>query len=195
MDDAKPPFFNDLDASCVHAWRLLTRAVPDRRSGFHTPAISTIGLDGAPSVRTVVLRHVDEAARIIRFHTDTRAPKIAELTREPRIGALFYDFKSKLQLRANGVARIHAPGSALALECWERSQEMSRVCYAQTQAPRAVLSDPLEGEARGSGGVEHFSVVVIEVQKLEWLYLHHEGHRRALFEWRDGHCHKQWLAP
>jgi len=195
MDTAKPPFFNDLDASCIHAWRLLTRAVPDRRSGFHMPVITTIGLDGAPCGRTVVLRHVDEASRIIRFHTDIRASKIAELTREPRIGAVFYDFKSKLQLRANGVASIHAPGSALALECWERSQEMSRLCYAQAQAPRAALSDPFEGDARGSGGVEYFSVVVIEVQKLEWLYLHHEGHRRAIFEWRDGAWSKQWVAP
>ena len=195
MDEPKPPFFNDLDASCIHAWRLLTRAVPDRRSGFHTPCITTIGLDGAPCARTVVLRHVDEGSRLIRFHTDARAPKIEELKREPRIGALFYDFKSKLQLRANGVATIHAPGSALALECWERSQEMSRLCYAQALAPRSLLQEPQEGEARGSGGVEHFCVVVIEVQKLEWLYLHHEGHRRALFEWRDGSWHKQWLAP
>ena len=61
MDQLKPPFFDDLDASLAHAWRLLTRGVNDRRSGFHTPAIVTVGLDGAPAMRTVVLRHVDEA--------------------------------------------------------------------------------------------------------------------------------------
>jgi len=195
MDDAKPPFFNDLDASLSHAWRLLTRGVQDRRSGFHTPAITTIGLDGAPSARTVVLRHVNETARSIRFHTDMRAPKIEELKRDPRIAALFYDFKSKLQLRVNGLATIHEPATPLALQCWEGSQEKSRVCYTQLSPPRMPLHDPHEGEIRGSTGLEHFSVVTIEVQKLEWLYLHHEGHRRALFEWRDGQCHKQWLAP
>ena len=195
MDQLKPPFFDDLDASLAHAWRLLTRGVNDRRSGFHTPAIVTVGLDGAPAMRTVVLRHVDEAQRRIRFHTDARAPKLAELAREPRLGALFYDFKSKLQLRLNGQAMIHAPGTALALECWEQSQEKSRLCYAQLAAPRSDLTRPEQGDARGSGGVEYFSVVVIEVQKLEWLYLHHEGHRRAVFDWRDGAWSKQWVAP
>lgn len=195
MDQLKPPFFDDLDGSLAYAWRLLTRGVNDRRSGFHTPAIVTVGLDGAPAMRTVVLRHVDEAQRVIRFHTDARAPKLAELAREPRIGALFYDFKNKLQLRLNGRAIVHAPGTSLARECWEQSQEKSRLCYAQIAAPRSDLAEPIEGDIRGLGGEEHFSVVVIEVQKLEWLYLHHEGHRRAIFEWRDGAWSKQWIAP
>jgi hypothetical protein len=41
-----PPWQDDLHATLAACWGLLARGVADRRSGFHHPVISSIGLDG-----------------------------------------------------------------------------------------------------------------------------------------------------
>ncbi|NBR79124.1 MAG: pyridoxamine 5'-phosphate oxidase, partial [Alphaproteobacteria bacterium] len=58
---------------------MLERGAADRRSAFHTPTVATIGLDGRPRLRTIVLRACDTANRSLRFHTDARSDKINEL--------------------------------------------------------------------------------------------------------------------
>jgi pyridoxine/pyridoxamine 5'-phosphate oxidase len=68
--------YDDLEGTLAYAWGLLERGVSDRHSPIHTPTVATIGGDGRPSIRTVVLRDCDLDARMLRFHTDRRAPKL-----------------------------------------------------------------------------------------------------------------------
>ena len=45
-------------------------------------------------------------------------------------------------------------------------------------------------------GYKNFSLVDIKINKIEWLYLHRYGHRRALFEVSNCEIiNKQWLTP
>ncbi len=105
-EDDKPAFFDNLNATRTQAWALLARGVADRRSGFHTPTLVTVSLDGAPDARTVVLRACDVQERTLRFHTDARSEKVAQIARDPRVMVHAYDFKSKAQLRIEGRARV-----------------------------------------------------------------------------------------
>ena len=41
------------------AWRGLTEAVTNGRHEWHLPVIASVGVDGRPEARTVVLRSVD----------------------------------------------------------------------------------------------------------------------------------------
>ncbi len=197
-DPREPPaFYNDLGETLAEAWRLMSRGVKDRRSGFHTPTIATIGLDGAPRARTVVLRGCEPSARLLRFHTDARAAKVAEIGRDPRIAAHFYDAQAKVQVRIEGQARIHAD-DAIADAAWTGSLAMSRVCYGIAPGPGQPISagdayalpdeDPQAITGRGD-----FRVVLIEATRLEWLYLARAGHRRAVFDLTAGEG--SWLAP
>lgn len=179
----KPLFYDDLEGTRLEAWKLLTRGVADRRSAFHTPAIVTLGLDGAPRVRTVVLRAAEPSARLLRFHTDARSGKVAEIARDPRVGVHVYDARSKIQVRLDGVARVHPWPAQRAQAAWDASRPQSRSCYAQALAPAAAIATPHEGEAREGEGVENFNIVEVEVTAIEWLYLFHAGHRRARFVW------------
>jgi hypothetical protein len=193
----QPDFYNDLAGTLAQAWALLARGVKDRRSGFHTPTIATIGLDGGPRARTVVLRGCDAARAELRFHTDARAAKIAELARNPRIALHAYDAGQKIQIRIEGVAAIHAD-DAVADAAWAGSREFSRVCYGITPGPGSVIesagSFSLPQDTAGiAAGREDFRAVVIAARRLEWLYLAHEGHRRALFDLTTGQG--RWLAP
>ncbi len=170
------------------ALSLLARGVADRRAAFHTLSLATIGLDGTPQLRTVVLRGLDGNAPSLTFHTDKRAPKFAELTRSPLASALAYDAGAKLQIRMNGTVSLRH-GDEFAAKIWAGLQRTSRDCYHTPDAPSGPLSgaQPLtEDQAR-----EIFCVCTLAITKLDVLYLRAAGHLRATAT--GGRA--QWVAP
>jgi pyridoxamine 5'-phosphate oxidase len=195
----EPAFADDLAEMLAHAWRQLARGVKDRRSPFHTPSIATIGRDGRPRLRTVVLRGVEPATARLRVHTDVRAEKVAELAADPRIALHGYDPQGKFQIRIEGRAIVHREG-ALADEAWRASRMASRACYATEPAPGSAIARggafrlPV-GEDEILAGREHFCAVEIVAQTLETLYLAHDGHRRARFSLAEGEAGATWLVP
>lgn len=190
-----PSYYNDLAGSLQEAWQLLSRGAVDRRSPIHTPAIATVALDGTPRVRIVVLRHVDPTARTLRFHTDKRANKIAEIECNPAMQVLCYDPSSKIQLRLLGRARVHHADD-VAHQAFTRSQPQSQLCYRQAAAPGSLALEPSAlTDPAAHDGEKNFSAVVIQVDEIEWLYLAAAGHRRARYTWNDGALTSTWLAP
>ena len=188
--------YDDLDGSCAHAWALLTRGVKDRRSPFHTPALATVTQDGLPEIRTVVLRGCDSHARNLRFHTDTRSAKIAEMREQPHAALHFYDPGAKIQLRVR--ARLERLTGEAYDAAWDNTRPMSRECYQVTQAPGAPLSAPADvvfDAAATNDGADHFAPVVAHVRQIEWLYLAARGHRRALFDFTGAQPQHSWLVP
>jgi pyridoxamine 5'-phosphate oxidase len=203
MPDRAPllPCYDDLPATLETAWHALSRGVADRRSPFHHPVVGTTGRDGCPRLRTMILRAATPSARLLRVHTDVRAEKWADLAADPRIALLFYDVGMKVQLRIEGITRLHH-GDDVAKAAWEASQRMSRACYATMPAPGSIIPDgdaftlPEGDEASIAPGEAQFGVLAITVMSLEWLYLAHEGHRRALFRWDEaGNLTARWLVP
>jgi pyridoxamine 5'-phosphate oxidase len=189
-----PDFCKNIVLLHDEAWRRFARGVPDRRSPFHTPTLVTIASDGAPQARTLVLRKVDIAGRSLRFHTDARSAKTGALRRDPRVAIHGYDPGSKFQLRFGGTAILHPPFSPVAQEAFARSQEKSRLCYMQAEAPGAPVADP-EMIAAGAEAEANFSVIEVAVYAMEVLYLHQIGHRRARYDWDKGALRAVWLAP
>lgn len=201
MNGSGPPgYADDLETILAEAWRLLARGVADRRSPFHTICVANVDAAGAPSVRTVVLRGVDVPGRTLRFHTDLRSQKASDLARDPRIAVHGYDPGAKVQIRVSGRASIHTD-DAVADAAWASSRPFSRVCYGVVPAP----GDPIETggdfalpetEAEIAAGRANFAAVLIAVERLEWLYLAHSGHRRAAFLWDDpARLQARWLTP
>jgi pyridoxine/pyridoxamine 5'-phosphate oxidase len=193
-----PSFYDKLDDTFAEAWRLFGRGVVDRRSPFHSPMIATIGLDGRPRSRVVILRGAERSAAILRFHTDRRSGKVAELAANPSIALTAYDAGAKVQVRVEGRAVVHTEGS-VADAAWAASRSFSRVCYSVSPAPGDVIDEGgaftlAQEEAEIAAGRANFSAVQIHVETLEWLYLAHAGHRRALFAARDGWAGR-WLTP
>ncbi|MGD8276271.1 MAG: pyridoxamine 5'-phosphate oxidase family protein [Thiohalocapsa sp.] len=192
-------FYNDLDATFDQVWQRLGRGAVDRRSGFHTVQLASVGLDGAPRVRTVVLRGVARGARQLRVHTDRRSGKFAELAERPQVEVCAYDPRAKIQIRARGRAEVSAAASADA--AWAATRPASRVCYRTSAAPGTPLADPRVLDPDPSpptdpeAGREHFGVVLIAPEHLDWLYLAARGHRRACFQWRADNWQGTWLAP
>lgn len=180
-----PAAFDDLDSLLADAWARLGRGAADRKSALHTMTVASLRADGSPTARTVVLRGVEPAARILRFHTDRRAPKLAGLAAEPRVGLLLYDPGARLQLRLDGTAEALGDGD-LPDSLWERSHPGSRACYRQPVAPGLPVDGPRVAIPAADGprhGRENFTIVQVRVHRLDWLFLNADGHRRAVFEW------------
>lgn len=97
-----------LDDVLADVFRRLSRGVADRRSAFRSPALATVGPDGRPQVRTVVLRGFDAAARLATVHSDLRAAKIEALRADPAAALHVWDDGAQVQVRIDGTAAISA---------------------------------------------------------------------------------------
>jgi len=191
-----PSFYNDLDETLRAAWSLVGRGAKDRKAPAHTPVLATNG-SGAPSVRTVVLRGCDREARTLRFHTDRRSAKVPEIEADPAGAVLVYDPQQKIQLRLDCRLSVHT-GDEVARQAWAATRDFSRICYQVMRGPGEAVSDPREvpfSSDDSNEGWDHFAVISALVTRIEWLYLAHQGHRRAEFFWQDGDWQGRWLVP
>lgn len=207
----RPPSGADrsLDDLRADAWAGLVRAVRDAKHEWHLPAVATLGLAGGPEVRTVVLRGADADSAggpTLRFHTDRRSGKIEEIARDPRVSMLFYERRHKVQLRVVGDAAVHVD-DAIADEAWARTAVSSRRCYLAPHEPSAMLDawhpnlpddwrHAVPDEATCEAGRANFAAILVRVESLERLELHHDGHVRSRWRWAgEDVVESVWLAP
>ncbi len=185
-------------------WQKLERAAAVASDPWHLPVLGTVD-DGAPRLRTVVLRGFDPTTGRLWCHTDTRSPKVEQLGRSSQVSWLFYDREEKLQLRVRGTARVVTEGD-LFEKAWAASEPRSRKCYLGPHAPSSLVAEPdpnLPEEFLGRDptveqtepGRDRFAVIDCTPDAFDWLRLRHDGHTRAAFE-RDGDDWTgNWVAP
>lgn len=200
-------FLNDLNLTLEEAWDLLVQGAKDRHSPLHTPAIGTVTADGAPSQRIMVLREVDRDTHRLRFNTDVRVAKVSDIGDSAPVSVLGYHPAAKVQLRLSGTGHIQQNG-ATAEQAWDEASLYGKRCYLADPAPGQPVNLPtsgldpaIEGQKPTNEQViparSNFSVLLVDVEKIEWLYLAHTGHRRANFIWNEEvrRWDGQWLVP
>jgi pyridoxamine 5'-phosphate oxidase len=196
---------DDLNAVMADIWDRLGSGAKDRHSAFHTPVVASCDHDGTPQQRVMVMRAADQATRKLRFHTDIRTPKVDQIGQSGPVSMLGYDPATKIQIRAYGVGQIEADTPA-AEAAWAAASPSSRRCYLAPVAPGRVSSEPTSGLpehvenrvpdlAETLAGRPNFAILHITLERLEWLYLASDGHRRAAFHWHNNGWQGQWLTP
>ncbi|WP_018150209.1 pyridoxamine 5'-phosphate oxidase family protein [Leeia oryzae] len=198
-------FFDDLNETLAHAWRLLELGVKDPRVGSHLPVLATVGLDGTPQARTVVLRGVDVKTRQVFFFSDCRTQKMAELAKQPVAVLQMYDHAQKIQLQLRGEISVHH-GDEVAERFWQTTRMHSRRAYLVNPAPGQTIGLPGNGLpkdlsyrapslAESEAGKPYFVVLSLHVSELTWLYLAPFNQRRALYQWSHGQLDACWQVP
>jgi 3-hydroxyisobutyrate dehydrogenase len=183
-------------------WNRLVNGAVKSRDPLHSPCVAThSGID--ISLRTVVLRKAIPETNELRFHTDTRSKKWQELTLNPSISALFYDAADRIQIRVKGRAVLQFNNDITAA-AWQKTSLSSRRCYLTNFDPSSFVDNPTSGLPdhieqenftleESEIGFNHFGIVSIQVQNIDWLWLHHAGHRRAYFDYVSGSF--SWMIP
>ncbi len=174
-------------------WSLLTEAVRDASTAFHTPALATVR-DGEPDARTVVLRHADPKTRQVSCHTDWRSPKRSQVEAQSRVAWMFYDRARKIQLRLRGQVQVHNENT-LTRKRWSSSPRHSRMCYSSPLGPGTPIQKPTEAPPNAENGEQNFTVLTCAVDYMDWLFLHAAGHRRAVLQWHENAWATSWVVP
>lgn len=202
-----PAYYNDLDLSFEEAWRLVEAGTTDRHSPAHMPVVGTVDETGAPQLRVMILRDVTHDTRTLRFHTDLRSIKTAQIQNNSSTSVLFYHMAAKLQIRMSGQTQLLSIGD-VADTAWNSSTPFARRCYMAEAAPGTPVAEPSSGlqewiqgkqpdEAQLANYRPNFTTMLVEIQSIEWLYLANAGHRRAHWQWCDVQKTWQgsWLIP
>ncbi|MGU7838142.1 pyridoxamine 5'-phosphate oxidase family protein [Burkholderia sp. AW33-5] len=186
-------------------WSCLESGVGAQRSPFTMVQAATLGLDGAPKVRTIVLRQASRADRRLSFHTDARSEKVVELRRDPRIAIVASDLDSLVQIRAEGVATI-CEDEAQRRAVWQSNRPHTLLLYRAPLRPGTPIESPKDahvtvspdtdtGTATTDDGYRNFCLLHVSVTRIDWLDLARDGHRRAVFDVNDDGYEGRWIAP
>ncbi len=177
------------------------KAINTSKHDYHTFSIGTIRNE-YPEIRTVVLRAINNISNTISFHTDLRSKKLQDIKSNNHVSSIFYDRKRRIQLRIQGKAYIETDSVKLK-EIWKNMRPESKLCYMGPHNPSKKLDSFQPNLPKHDAqnisfendiiGYNNFSRITIRFKSLDWLHLHHEGHKRLLFSFNQKITY-QWIA-
>ncbi|MFT3817664.1 MAG: pyridoxamine 5'-phosphate oxidase family protein [Rubrivivax sp.] len=177
---------HQLDAIEAEVWSQLERAPRERGHGWRIAVLATT--DGqAADARSVVLRDVDAARRALVFYADSRSAKVRQIEHCPRGTLVLWSEALSWQLRLRVHLGVETAGLAVSSRWARLKMSPGAQDYLSPLPPGSPVATPLP--ERGSR--EHFGVVTARIIGMDWLELHADGHRRAVFD-ADG---RRWLVP
>ena len=190
-----PDEYNEISQTLESANLILTNAVENAKTLFHTLAVSSID-NNQIATRVMVLREFNLKERYIRFHTDYRAAKIDHYSENNSASVLGYDPNLKIQIKLQGSISVHY-NDHVTQAAWEGSTTRSKKCYSVKGGSTLEISDPKEYDLK-DGNIEdgyiNFAVLKFSFSNLEFLHLKSSGHRRALHSWNESFA-STWLVP
>lgn len=190
-----PDHYVDLHALLNTAVEMLTDAAANTIAPMRTPCLVTNTQNGDASGRIIILRKFNPTEREIIFYTDLRSEKMAGLKHHPHVALIFYDASQQIQLRLSGQIEINNNNDVSKAE-WNVVPELSRRNYLSVLSPGTEYTSHEGGlsqknslsplnEEQNSRAYENFSVIRFWIESLDWLFLSHEGNRRAKASWSD----------
>jgi pyridoxamine 5'-phosphate oxidase len=173
---------------------LYSAAPENAQAPFRYPVLSTVGRDGGPNGRVLVLRTADPVTWQATLHTDNRAEKVAELAANGGAMLVFYDHMASLQLRLKGTIGRNTDKAALA-GIWAELPISNRPNYRASQPTGSVISAAGDGIAPSGtlSGFENFEILTFSAETADILQLARSGNRRYRLDVLSGAG--TWLVP
>ncbi|OAG05459.1 pyridoxamine 5'-phosphate oxidase [Paraphaeosphaeria sporulosa] len=201
-----PPNTSELPPTpqgAFHAW--LSDAIAHGVKEPHAMTLSTVGADGAPDARVLILKNVD--ARGWHFATKADSPKGVQIGQEDRVALTFYWAALGRQVRIRG--RAAALGAEeCAADFRARPVGARAVAVASRQSAVMVDREELQGqitearrmlEEEGQGYVApEWRVYAVDPETVEfWQGAEDRRHQRVRYEKQgvEGEWEKVMLYP
>jgi len=188
LDEIENSIWSELE-SCVATRPRSAPGEPEASRPPHEWRVAVLATvdDGQADARSLVLREVDAAERRLIFYTDARSPKVRQIEQSPQGTLIFYSRELGWQLRMQVRLNVETAGLAVSSR-WAKLQTSAGARdYLSVAAPGRPLDAPLAD--LGSRG--HFAMIEAMAETVDWLELHHEGHRRAILS----PLGSRWLQP
>jgi hypothetical protein len=172
-------------------WQELRRATLDRHHEWRTLVLATVDCDDAgiasPDARTVVLREADINAKELVVYSDSRAAKARQLSTQPVAALVLWSKRLGWQLRCRAHCVVQVDGLSVSSR-WQRIRlSPSSQDYLSALPP----GTPLDAAPPALQERESFAALTARIDRIDWLELHREGHRRAVF----GEPGAYWVQP
>lgn len=173
-------------------WQALEQAAA-AKSPFNFLQLATVGLNGSPQLRTVVLRRCDRTRGELTFVTDVRSPKIRDIEHEPRVSLVGFDSAAMVQMRLSGAAVV-VSSDIERRAIWNSLRGRTLVLFEAPLPPGTAVNDegrPLAEILTGPDEpFDRFALVTVTLSRLEWLDLSSVHHVRCVLN-RSG---ESWIA-
>lgn len=200
-----PIFYNDLLATLRKLETLFSGAQSQPDHPFRKPLLATVGADGHPKSRIIILRDANWGKRTLRLHTDVRSAKIGEIRANPNVNLAFYHAGEEIQVQLCATADVHTD-DAYADQAWEAASPSSLRAYLANALSGAVSKTPISGLPADMEGVlpgkdqvqagrKNFAAIEVTFHQIDWLLLSPSGNRRARFEIEQDAWAGTWLVP
>ena len=175
-------------------WDFFQQGVKNKKSAFHLPTIATCGMKSF-NLRTVVLRQVIREDNIVVFHTDIRSKKIAELKSNNKLLLHIYDKKNKIQIQAEGKAKIFYKEKINNL-IWNSLSNNTKSVYLVNKTPGKKIANQKDFKnLTHDEGYENFAIIKVKIYQIIFLQLSHSGNKKALFKYVSKNNKYFWLVP
>ena len=170
-------------------WQVLVAAAGDKSHPWRTPVLATADGEGADA-RTVILREVDVRQKQLFFYTDERAGKVRQLLNHPVGTLVMWSPALGWQMRCRVRLAVEMSGLA-ASSRWARIKLSPTAQDYLSPLPPGTPLDPLAPPTHGAVKRDYFAVIDATVNAIDWLELHPDGHRRAIFDAGGA----RWVQP
>ncbi|MEW4568707.1 pyridoxamine 5'-phosphate oxidase family protein [Tautonia sp. JC769] len=152
--------------------------------------LATVAADGWPSVRTVVFRGFLGDGPILRFTTDLRSAKVAQIDRDSRAEACWMFTETREQFRLAGHLRLIGPDEAdpplvaERSEVWTALPPATRISllWPEPGAPRADLRRFKVGTPDPHEPPPSFALLLLDPERVDHLDLRAEPHSRVQYQ-------------
>lgn len=161
---------------------------------FRLLQLASIGLDGRPKARTVVMREANEQTGTLTFYLDSRSAKYKEISHSRFVALSSFDPLRTVQLRMEGEANFILDAESRH-EHWESLKPASRELFGRACSPGIVINGPNEFFEDNTISDEHFSVLTVTITEMEWLDTSKSRHIRCRFARLKQGWRMDWLAP
>lgn len=177
-------WFCDLNSFLSFAWDQI-----NARDDARLWALSTVGEDGWPTARTVVLRGSDANLRALQFHTDLQSVKVKDLKSASEASLLCWLPTHKLQIRMR--VNVSIQSGIVVSDVWNSVPDPSRQAYGTVPPPATPILGALDYTKPADPSA--FAVLNCAADQIDLLHLG-VAHRRAVFSNSDDWV-GQWVAP
>ena len=191
-----PDLYDNIEQTLIIADQILSDAVENAKTLFHSPIVSSIE-DSQIVSRVMVLREFNLKERFMRFHTDYRAPKIKQYKKNNTANVIGYDPILKVQIKLQGTIEPHYQNS-VTRNAWDGSTTRSKKCYSVRGGSSFKIDNPNKYDLKDGNiedGYMNFAVLIFKFDSLEFLHLKSSGHRRAIHSWKNKNIESTWLVP